>query len=109
MLTLPSLSFPVVGIIAGPYVTGGFDPRKWGGAEHEVSNEITLVRRWSPRLSECLSLAWRWLTANLCSGPPCSPPRPAILACQEVTRVVIAISVFAVGVGASTRLQRRID
>jgi hypothetical protein len=54
----------VVGIIAGPYVTGGFDPRKWGGAEHEVSNEITLVRRrLAGRLGrlflECLCLAAR--------------------------------------------------
>jgi hypothetical protein len=32
----------VVGIIAGPYVTGGFDPGKWGGGEQEVTDEITL-------------------------------------------------------------------
>jgi hypothetical protein len=34
----------VVGIIAGPYVTNGFDPRGWGGGSHEVVNDITLVR-----------------------------------------------------------------
>ena len=34
----------VVGIIAGPYVTNGFNPRGWGGGSHEVVNEITLVR-----------------------------------------------------------------
>ncbi|KAL7408912.1 Sodium/hydrogen exchanger family-domain-containing protein [Mrakia frigida] len=48
----------LVGIIVGPYVTGGFDPRSWGGANEDTVNDITL----------------------------------------EVTRVVIAISVFAVGV-----------
>jgi hypothetical protein len=37
--------FAVVGIIAGPYVTGGFDPRSWGGSNNQDTvNEITLVR-----------------------------------------------------------------
>ncbi|CED85200.1 na h exchanger 1 [Phaffia rhodozyma] len=48
----------IVGIIAGPYVTGGFDPRSWGNGGSEITNEITL----------------------------------------ELTRVVIAVSVFGVGV-----------
>lgn len=66
-LALPSSQ--VVGIIAGPYVTGGFDPRSWGGAHHDVTNEITL----------------------------------------EVTRVVIAISVFAVGVGQSALFSKVVE
>jgi hypothetical protein len=32
----------VVGIIAGPYVTGGFNPRAWGGPSEEITTEITL-------------------------------------------------------------------
>jgi hypothetical protein len=32
----------VVGIIAGPYVTGGFDPTGWGGGEQHITDEITL-------------------------------------------------------------------
>lgn len=48
----------VFGIIIGPHVLDLFNPYSWGGADDQITNEITL----------------------------------------EVTRVVIALSVFAVGV-----------
>ncbi|ORX37176.1 Sodium/hydrogen exchanger family-domain-containing protein [Kockovaella imperatae] len=57
----------IVGIIMGPYVTGLFDPRSWGGANAEVKDEITL----------------------------------------EVTRVIIAVSVFSVGVELPKAYMRR--